>query len=68
MTPHQRFVRALRDAADAYEEIACGKAKRPRRRGPIGPVAGVEATPEERAEANAILDRTLPRAGLRRLG
>jgi len=66
MTPHQRFVRALRDAADAYEEIACGKAKKPRRRGPIGPV-GVEASPEDRARVAAIVDKSLARAGIRRL-
>lgn len=66
MTAEQRLVRALRDALTAYEEIVAGKVRKPRRRGPIGPV-GVDATPEERAAVAAVVDKSLARAGVRRL-
>jgi hypothetical protein len=42
MTPAERFVRALRDAADAFEEVNGGKAKQRRRRGLIPVSTGRE--------------------------
>lgn len=56
MTPEQRFLRALRDAADAYEEIVAGKRRKPRHRGPVR-ADGPEPTPAIRAQALAHLGR-----------
>lgn len=55
MSPHERYVRALRDAADAYEEANCGKAKHRRRRGLL-PVSTGRAIPDDiRAKVDAKL-------------
>jgi hypothetical protein len=43
MNAHVRYVQALREAANAYEEAHCGKPHKVRRRGPL------PLTDEERA-------------------
>jgi len=71
-----RLARALRDAADAVEEIAAGKVRKPRHRGPIALSAEEQAeadarfaslSPEERVRVKADVDRAFLRAGLRKL-
>lgn len=64
MNAHERYVRALRDAASAYEEAHCGKVRKRRHRGPVAPAGEVRSTPEIEAHVDAVLDR----AGLRRTG
>lgn len=58
MTAHERLARALREAADAVEEIASGKSKPRRHRGPV------------RVEHSELDDATkaMARAQLRRNG
>ncbi len=61
MTAHERYVRALRDAADAYAEAHCGKAKKRRRRGPVL----VETGREVPAAVQTEVDARLAKAGYR---
>ncbi len=63
MTPHERYVRALREAAAAYEEAHCGKAKPRRHRGPVR-TDGAVIDPQ----ADAIATARLRRAGLVKVG
>lgn len=62
MTAHERYVRALREAAAAYEEAHCGKAKPRRHRGPVGTGAVIDP------QADAIATARLRRAGLVKVG
>lgn len=63
MSPHERLARALREAADAVEEIASGKPKTRRHRGPVR-----VDHPELDEETKAIARAQLRRAGLVKVG
>ena len=63
MTAHERYVRALREAAAAYEEAHCGKVRPRRHRGPVR----VEH-PELDEGTKAIARAQLRRAGLVKVG
>jgi hypothetical protein len=63
MSPHERYVRALREAADAYEEANCGKSRPRRHRGPVR----VEHGPIDEG-TRAIARAQLRRAGLVKVG
>lgn len=55
MTAHERYVRALRDAADAYEEANCGKRHKPRQRGLLPLEVAREIPPDVQARIDARL-------------
>ena len=63
---HHRYVRALREAADAYEEAHCGLRKKLRRRGPLPLSPEEEAQPvtqeiAERVERRMVANGWRPR-------
>lgn len=62
MTPHERYVRALRDAASAYEEAHCGKTRKRRHRGPVK----FDHAPASDALARTVVGN-LARAGVARI-
>lgn len=59
MNAHERYVRALREAADAYEEANCGRVRPRRHRGPVR----VEHEPIDE-QTKAVARAQLRRAGL----
>jgi len=61
MSPHERYVRALRDAASAYEEAHCGRKKRARRRG----LLPLDAPRDIPADVQAKIDARLAANGYR---
>ena len=63
MTAHERYVRALREAAAAYEEAHCGKVRPRRHRGPVR----VEHEPIDE-QTKAVARAQLRRAGLVKVG
>lgn len=64
MTAAQRFVRALREAAEAFEEMQRGKAKKPRPRG----LLPLDEAREIPADVQRAVDHRLAANGYRRRG
>ncbi len=62
MTAAERYVRALREAADAFEEIYSGKTRKPRRRG----LLPLDAPREIPADVQRSVDARLAANGYRR--